>query len=266
MHTIWAFVSSVLTSVKSKRTWTSKRTWKIVGSATAALIILLSFVGVLSPGLGGLVLVVSFVLGFRTMCKWLRKQYKRLRKNRPIIDHAKDHRVTDKLLLDEHVVAATPEHPIVIVMSIFTWATLIWMGAGSAFGIFIAVKMGSTAAERVHDAIPMIITWSLLGFVGRLVYRYLVWRTDLLVLTNYRLYTVAGFFSREREAIEVKSISGITHKTRVISYIAAWLGVIEEPIGFIKATGIGQISERFKHLPNVEEFARQIWTTKLQAR
>lgn len=253
MNTIWANARK-------------KRTWKIVGSATAALIFLLSLVGIVSKGLGGLILVVSVIFGFRAGCRQLRKLFKRWRGTKSMVDYKKDERVVSKLLPDEIVIVATPEHPVAIVMSIFSFATLIAVAIGAAVGAYASARGHAIQpGGHIQIAPATVIVGMVLGLIGRMFYRILVWRTDLLVLTNKRLYTVAGFFSREREAIRLKGIAGIKSKTRGIAYIAAWLGLIDEPIGYVVATGIGTIFERFRHTPKIEEFTRKLEIAQDQA-
>ena len=246
MSTIWAY---------AKR----KKTWKIVSAAVAALIILLSIVGLVSPALGYLTAAVSFVFSFRAGCKLLRKWFKRWRSHHSMVDYKEDPRVVDKLLPGEKVIVATPEHPVAIMMSIFTFATPIAMFGGGIFCAILAARSGN------HDWHQLFFTGVVLGFMGRILYRVLVWRTDLLVLTNKRLYTVAGFFSREREAIRLRSIAGISTRVSMVSFGFAWLGIIDKPIGYVKATGIGTIFERFRHTPDIEDFTRQLEIAQDQA-
>lgn len=228
-------------------------TWKIAVAALAATIMLLSLFGVLSPALWVLGLVVGTPFGIRAGNMRLRKLMKSRPGRRTMVDYKEDSRVVSKLLPGERAIIATPEHPIAIVASIFSIWTLVAMAIGAGIGL-----SGRTQAT--------FIVGIFLGLVVRLGYRMLVWRTDLLVLTNKRLYTVAGFFSREREAIRLRNVAGISTRISVVSYVFHWFGFIEAPIGYVKASGIGTIFERFKHTPDIEEFTRQLEIAQDQAK
>lgn len=206
--------------------------------AVAVAIALLSAFGVLPAILWILVALGFLYKGLIALIRVLRKQIK-------VVDSSDDDRVKSKLLPGESVVIATREHPVAILLSIFTIRTVIILAIGAGIGY----KAGSVATIVMGIALALAL---------RVIWRYYIWKADILVLTNWRIFVVSGLLSRELEIIWVKNLGGSEIKISFVSLALSWVKLIEKPFGNIKASGIGTIFERFSRTPDIAAFDRAL--------
>lgn len=231
-------MNNLKAKVRAKVWQTKKAKVRTIVTAVAVAIMLLSIFGVIPAFLWVFIALGFLYRGLLALIKVFRKRIK-------VVDSSDDPRVKTKLLPGETVVIATREHPVAILLSLFTIRTLIVLAVGAAIGF------------RVHT-VAAVVLGIILAAVARVIWRYYVWKADVLVLTNWRIFVVSGLLSRELEIIWVSKIGGSEIRTSFVSIMLSWIRIIDKPFGYIKASGIGTIFERFTFTPDIAGFDRAL--------
>jgi hypothetical protein len=202
-------------------------------------VMLASYFGALPIAYGVLVALAGLYAGLRLIISVVRDSIE-------ITDRSRDPKVRAKLLLGEEAIKATREHPVVILIAALSPWNL------------VAIGIGLLAGYVLGHGIALAVVGAILGYAGRLTWRIIVYRSDLLVLTNKRVFVASGPLSRSVGTIPIRNIGGTNVKIPLIARLLKGARFAEANFGFIVAQGIGNIFERFKYTPDVEGFERAL--------
>ena len=147
------------------------------------------------------------------------------------------------LIPDERPVVEVRRHPFVLLRA--GGQTVAAVAAASAVGAL-------TSWDRGTDLIDTLVGLVAIFFVGRLLWKVVVWWEDKILVTDQRLFEVSGVFSRKVASMPLEKFTDVTYSRSVAGRIFGYGEFI------VESAGQAQALERIDFVPQPDEFYRMV--------
>ena len=146
---------------------------------------------------------------------------------------------------------AEAEEPILEVRHHFF--TLIKPTVITVLVVFGAAALGAlTSWEDGQDVIDTIVGLIAIFFVVRLVWKFLLWWEDRIVVTDQRIFEVSGVLTRKVASMPLEKVTDMTYKRTVGGRLFGYGDLI------LESAGQKQAMDEIQFLPRPDEFYRTV--------
>jgi len=133
------------------------------------------------------------------------------------------------------------------------WASLIVPGLKTAGIVLACLAVGFvTSPNEGSDPIDTVASWIGAAAVAFMIYRFVEWRIDRIVVTDHRIVEVAGIITRRVSSMPIVKVTDMTYRRSPLARLLGYGELI------LESAGQHQALDRIDYLPYPDDFYRSV--------
>ena len=123
----------------------------------------------------------------------------------------------------------------------------------AVLAIFGAAAIGSlTSWENGRDLIDTIVGLVALFFILRLMWKFLLWWEDRIIVTDQRIFEISGVLTRKVASMPLEKVTDMTYRRTIGGRIFGYGDLV------LETAGQKQAMDEIEYLPRPDDFYRTV--------